>query len=30
VPEGYVLRIEQDVPNISGDVLNFGGIVGGS
>lgn len=30
VPEGYVLRIEQDVPNISGDVLNFGGVVGGS
>lgn len=30
VPEGYVLRIEQDVPNISGDVVNFGGIVGGS
>jgi flagellin FlaB len=29
VPEGYVLRIEQDVPNISGDVLNFGGVVGG-
>jgi flagellin FlaB len=30
VPEGYVLRIEQDVPNISGDVLNFGGVVGDS
>jgi flagellin FlaB len=30
VPEGYVLRIEQDVPNISGDVVNFGGVVGGS
>lgn len=30
VPEGYVLRMEQDVPNISGDVLNFGGVVGGS
>jgi flagellin FlaB len=30
VPEGYVLRIEQDVPNISDDVLNFGGIIGGS
>jgi len=30
VPEGFVLRIEQDVPNISGDVINFGGVVGGS
>ena len=27
VPEGYVLRIEQDVPNISSKIINFGGII---
>ena len=27
VPEGYVLRIEQDVPNISSKFINFGGII---
>jgi len=27
VPEGYVLRIEQDVPNISSEIINFGGII---
>lgn len=27
VPEGYVLRIEQDVPNISSKMINFGGII---
>jgi archaeal flagellin FlaB len=27
VPEGYVLRIEQDVPNISSKMVNFGGII---
>ncbi len=30
VPQGYVLKIDQDVPNISSETLNFGGIVGGS
>ena len=27
VPEGYVLKIDQDVPNISSEILNFGGII---
>ncbi len=27
VPEGYILRIEQDVPNISSEIINFGGII---
>lgn len=27
VPEGYVLRIDQEVPDISNEVLNFGGIL---
>ena len=27
VPEGYVLKIDQDVPNISSEIINFGGIV---
>lgn len=27
VPEGFVLRIDQKVPNISNEVLNFGGII---
>ncbi len=27
VPEGYVLKIEQDVPNISTEIINFGGII---
>lgn len=27
VPEGYVLRVDQDVPDISNEVLNFGGIL---
>lgn len=27
VPEGFVLRIDQEVPNISNEVLNFGGII---
>jgi len=30
VPQGYVLKINDDVPNISSETLNFGGIVGGS
>ena len=25
IPEGFVLRIDQDIPNISNEVLNFGG-----
>src|SRR3970040_2150118 len=27
VPEGYVLEIDQHVPNISSEILNFGGII---
>jgi flagellin FlaB len=27
VPEGYILKIEQDVPNISSEIINFGGII---
>ena len=27
VPEGFVLRIDQEVPHISNEVLNFGGIL---
>ena len=27
VPEGFVLRIDQEVPDISNEVLNFGGIL---
>ena len=27
VPQGYVLKIDQDVPNISSEILNFGGII---
>ncbi len=27
VPEGFVLRIDQEVPNISNEALNFGGIL---
>lgn len=27
VPEGFVLRVDQEVPNISNEVLNFGGIL---
>ena len=27
VPEGYLLKIDQDVPNISSEILNFGGII---
>ncbi len=30
VPEGFVLRIEQQVPDISNEVLNFGGILNDS
>lgn len=30
VPAGYVLRIDQDIPSISSETVNFGGIVGGS
>ena len=30
VPDGYVLKIEQQVPNISSRVLNFGGVISGS
>jgi len=30
VPEGFVLRIEQQVPDISAEVLNFGGILNDS
>jgi len=30
VPEGFVLRIEQQVPDISDEVLNFGGILNDS
>jgi len=30
VPEGFILRIEQQVPNISNEVLNFGGILNDS
>jgi len=30
VPEGFVLRIEQEVPDISNEVLNFGGILNDS
>jgi len=29
VPAGYVLQIDQDVPSISSETLDFGGIVGG-
>ncbi len=29
VPQGFVLQIDQDVPSISSETLNFGGIVGG-
>jgi archaeal flagellin FlaB len=29
VPQGYVLQIDQDVPSISSETVNFGGIVGG-
>jgi archaeal flagellin FlaB len=28
VPQGYVLQIDQDIPSISSETLNFGGIVG--
>ena len=27
VPEGFVLRVDEEVPNISNEVLNFGGIL---
>ena len=30
VPEGFVLRIDEEVPSISNEVLNFGGILDGS
>ena len=30
VPEGFILRIEQQVPDISNEVLNFGGILNDS
>ena len=30
VPEGFVLRIEQQVPDISNEFLNFGGILNDS
>ncbi len=29
VPAGYVLQIDQDVPNVSSETLDFGGIIGG-
>ena len=29
VPEGYVLQIDQDVPSISSETINFGGIISG-
>ncbi len=27
VPEGFVLRVDEEIPNISNEVLNFGGIL---